>query len=463
MPLLAGLLLLPALAAHSARLSPRVAAPAVSAAPAGALAPAAPSLASASLAVPAAAVLGPRPAALQDAQVEALQAASDGLGRALVVETARPGALGEAGALTLGVVGTREQRAAADRIWDGRSVPGGERGLERAFPSVEQAVGTGRFVVAPARWGARLDEPGREARELETMAEPYRTARQLDRVARDPRGDGERFTIAAIGDAEPGRFWFSRRLFNPDPGMFWKLLGRADKLSPDLIMLMGDLVSRGTVANFHAFFLKLLATAVKSPLLSVIGNHDRRKPHGVTDSRIYGGLFGSTDYAFDRGGWRFVVLDSSAGRLTAEQLRWLDKTLVTGRSVVFTHMPPAPLGEFADWGRIKGHGGFKTGAEQFMHVVKRHRVARVYMGHVHALGAVERDGVRYVLTGGGGSPLYPHGKHLERRHHFLTIEFGPDGPEETVHYADGQTRPLTWTRPRERRAGARSRAPSEEA
>jgi hypothetical protein len=44
--------------------------------------------------------------------------------------------------------------------------------------------------------------------------------------------------------------------------------------------------------------------------------------------------------------------------------------------------------------------------------------------------------VRYVLTGGGGSPLYP-GPVKERFHHFLTVDDGPDGLVETVHRSDG--------------------------
>jgi hypothetical protein len=112
--------------------------------------------------------------------------------------------------------------------------------------------------------------------------------------------------------------------------------------------------------------------------------------------------------------------------------------LVKGKpTVVFTHMPPAPLGEWTDFGR-KGAGGFREGSDAFMRLMSERGVSRVYVGHVHAFGVLDRGGVRYVLTGGGGSPLYP-GPVKDRFHHFLSVEAGPSGLVETVHRADGSS------------------------
>ena len=76
-----------------------------------------------------------------------------------------------------------------------------------------------------------------------------------------------------------------------------------------------------------------------------------------------------------------------------------------------------------------------------MSLMSANKVARVYMGHIHGLGVLERGGVKYVLTGGGGSPLYP-GPVKQRLHHWLSVEAGPEGLVETVHTADGSTFPL---------------------
>ncbi|MBI3566129.1 MAG: metallophosphoesterase, partial [Elusimicrobia bacterium] len=299
-------------------------------------------------------------------------------------------------------------------------------------PSVENAAAAGLRVVAPRR-----EDPRGALAAARALAAPLRTAEQLARLAAAPRAEGETFRFELIGDAEPGRFWFSRALFNRDKSAFWKLLRRADAAGADFIVQLGDMVSRGVLRNFLEFFRRLRAHAPATPFLTVIGNHDRRSPHGVSDDRVYRELFGGTDYAFARGGWRFVVVDTSAGRLTAAQLSWLARAL-DGRTptVVFTHMPPAPLGEWTDFGR-KGAGGFREGAREFMRLMSERGVKRVYVGHVHALDALERGGVRYVLSGGGGSPLYP-GPVARRLHHSLTVELGPGGRvEETVRPLDG--------------------------
>lgn len=318
---------------------------------------------------------------------------------------------------------------APDRIsFDGRS--------PRAA-TIEDAVGRGHLVVAPNP--VRLP---RELDSLRSLARPFRTDEQLTKLAASPRGVGETFRFAVIGDAEPGRFWFSRTLFNT-PGVFWKLLTRADRSGADFIFQLGDMVSRGTVLNFWSFIKGLFSAGPRTPYLTAIGNHDRHKPHGITNDRVYRAAFGSPDYAFDRGGRRFIVLDSSAGRVTPVQLAWLSGLLDPEvPTVVFTHIPPAPLSEWTDWGSIKGAGGFKEGSAEFMRLMSENKVQRVYMGHIHGLGVLERGGVKYVLTGGGGSPLYP-GPVKTRLHHWLSVEAGPDGLVETVHAADGSSFPLS--------------------
>jgi hypothetical protein len=51
------------------------------------------------------------------------------------------------------------------------------------------------------------------------------------------------------------------------------------------------------------------------------------------------------------------------------------------------------------------------------------------------------EGVTYVLSGGGGSPLYPSTS-LARLHHYLEVEAGPEGVRETVRPLNGGSFPL---------------------
>lgn len=278
-------------------------------------------------------------------------------------------------------------------------------------------------------------------RDLADIAAPWRTKRQLARLDALKRYAHEPFKFAVLGDAEPGRFWVWRKLFNR-PGVFETQVRRAQAEACDFTMQLGDMVSRGTPHNYLAFFEGLKAWEVTTPYLTVIGNHDRRFPHGVTDCETYRSCFGPVNYAFDRGAWRFVSLDSSAHRVSARQLRWLDRVVVDGRrTVVFTHIPPAVLREWTDYGGAKGLGGFSEGAAELADLLSRKQVARVYLGHIHGFGVQDYKGVRYVLSGGGGSPLFPSGVR-DRFHHYLVVEAGPDGLRETVRSLDGREFPI---------------------
>jgi hypothetical protein len=339
--------------------------------------------------------------------------------------------------LDLGIVGPPEAVFEHyNAVFDGEAprVPDAQHGPMWSVPTVEEAVGRGFLVFTPRRALAHADDVAR-------LASPLATSRQLAKVHESPRAKGETVRFTVIGDAEPGRFWFSRALFGV-PGVFQRLLRRADSARPDFILQLGDLVSRGVVSQFRGLFNGLLAMQLKTPFLTIIGNHDRHKPHGVTHDKLFRRYWGATDWVLDRGDWRFVSVDSSAGRITADQLAWLERVLEPGkRLIVFTHVPPAPLAKFTDAGPLKGVGGFRTGAKAFMDLMSRRKVERVYMGHVHGLGVARHGGVTYVLSGGGGSPLYPSTA-LPKLHHAIDVEAGPEGVRETVVPLDGPSFPL---------------------
>lgn len=274
---------------------------------------------------------------------------------------------------------------------------------------------------------------------------PWSTARQLERLAASPRAPGATFRFAVIGDAEPGRFRLWRWLFNHGGrGAFERLLTQAAREPVDFVIQLGDMVSRGTPKLFARFLQILERVRPAAPYLTVLGNHDRESPHGRSDSSLYRRLFGAPDYRFDHGGVRFVVLDTSGFGVDSSRLEWLDRALdAPGPKIVFTHVPPWWLRPWTDFKGMRGVAGFRRGAREFGRILERHGVQRVYLGHIHGLGSQHISGVRYVLSGGGGSPLFPSGvrKH-NRYHHYLVVEVGPDGIRETVQRLDGRRHPL---------------------
>ncbi|MDE2143083.1 MAG: metallophosphoesterase, partial [Elusimicrobia bacterium] len=239
------------------------------------------------------------------------------------------------------------------------------------------------------------------------------------------------FTFGVIGDAERGRFpW--ERIFSPGPNVFSDQMGALQAASPDFIFQLGDFVSEGTPANYRDHVAWLDAHP-GPPLLRCIGNHDRSRPNGDADKNMYDAVFGPRDYFFDHDGWRFIALDSSDRKLTPAQLAWLKTALDSpARKVIFTHVPPKYLKKLKPLAAVgaletdsaqfnamqaedRKNGGvhdfftnyFEDGSDEFENLVTHGNVAAVYMGHIHAFWAADYRGVRYVISGGGGSPLYP--------------------------------------------------------
>ncbi|MBI5246757.1 MAG: metallophosphoesterase [Elusimicrobia bacterium] len=264
-----------------------------------------------------------------------------------------------------------------------------------------------------------------------------------------PRTAGAPFTFGVIGDAEHGRFWWER-IFSPEKAAFvdqWRALQTA---GVDFALQLGDFVSEGDAKNYRAHVKVIEAEAVR-PLLRCVGNHDRSRPNGDADKNLYDAVFGARDYFFDHGGWRFVSLDSSDRKVTAAQLAWLKAALaVPGPKVIFTHVPPdyiksiKPLAEVGELvketddekGAISDFftNYFKDGSKEFEELVTNGGVKAVYMGHIHAFWAADHRGVRYVISGGGGSPLYPlpPGYPKKRFAHVLRVVADKNGLTETV-------------------------------
>jgi predicted phosphodiesterase len=298
-------------------------------------------------------------------------------------------------------------------------------------------------------------------------ADPLRwsSAAQAARLAATA-GDGEEFTLGVLGDMEPGRFpW--QRIFAPKDGGR-RLLRDLLSAQPALVFQLGDFVSKGTDAAMHEG-LDFLDAEAAAPFFVVIGNHDRSRPNGPADKRAYTAAFGSPDFYVDHRGWRLIALDSSDRSVTPDQLAWLRGALDTPlRKMVFTHVPPAylkgairaecpktaSLAEVQPDAAAEAKAGawsqtfmgyFSEGAEGFEALVRASGVERVFFGHLHAFGTAEHNGVRYVLSGGGGSPLYPMPPWEPqcRLSHSLELRLGPEGIlSETVRPLEGPSFPL---------------------
>lgn len=216
-------------------------------------------------------------------------------------------------------------------------------------------------------------------------------------------GTGRPVRIALYGDVRGGHLIHA------------SLIERIRDEDPDLVLATGDLVRSGSdEGDWQRFFdltEELLATV---PYMSAQGNHDvgragdtRRR---FSDMFILPELVAGADprpawygwSSFEVGDVHVILLDSNAYDERA-QLDWLALDLKAARKrgakaiIAACHDGPFSRGE---------HGGNKLAAKKFVPLLVKHDAALLVSGHDHIYQRGKKDGLAYILSGGGGAPLY---------------------------------------------------------
>ena len=187
-----------------------------------------------------------------------------------------------------------------------------------------------------------------------------------------------------------------------------KVVNAMLKAEPDFVVHTGDLVSNGGETALWPIFFniekELLRQTVFFPSL---GNHERNDPQYYDFFDVK-----TPYYSFTWGGARFVVLNSdfdnaalsAAGKeqFWTEQTRWMEDELrasekATFRFLVFHH-PPITA--------VKRRQGENEREAALIPLFERYKVTAVFNGHDHAYQRHVKNGVQYIVTGGGGAPLY---------------------------------------------------------
>ena len=156
---------------------------------------------------------------------------------------------------------------------------------------------------------------------------------------------------------------------------------------PDLVLVTGDLVERGTADEYVV--LRACLDELGAPFALVRGNHDERDPlvEAFPDHPHLALGDPWVQYTIDDHDIRVVVADSTMpnrhdGGYDAERAAWLDHVLSERPdhpTVVAWHHPPIETGIW--W---MDAGGFNEGRELIADVIGRHsQVIRVVCGHQH--------------------------------------------------------------------------------
>jgi predicted phosphodiesterase len=213
-------------------------------------------------------------------------------------------------------------------------------------------------------------------------------------------GPGAVLRIGVYGDVRGGHAVHAR------------LVGHMLREGLDLVAVTGDLVARGSdEADWQRFYAVTHELLAQLPYYSVIGNHDlgwdgadpsKRAqvfalPPGPLDRPA-----GAYWYSRDVADVHLVFLDSNAYDRT-EQEAWLERSLAAARArrvraiIALTHDGPFARGY---------HGGNAVARARYVPILAKHRVDLLISGHDHIYQRGELEGVRYVVSGGGGAPLY---------------------------------------------------------
>jgi len=211
----------------------------------------------------------------------------------------------------------------------------------------------------------------------------------------------------------------------------------------------GDLVADGGKPDmWPPFFENGKELLRKSAFFPSLGNHERNSPSYYevfnADRRGY--------YSFKWGNAHFAVLNSDVGNYAGnaeardqywkEQLAWLDKDLTAAaaddyRFVMFHHPPYSATG--------RRQQAAARIAELVVPVIARHKVHAVFSGHDHNFQHHFNDGVRYIVTGGGGAPLYETDAFIpnvtvsaERIENFVVVRVNGKTATATAFTLDGR-------------------------
>jgi 3',5'-cyclic AMP phosphodiesterase CpdA len=185
---------------------------------------------------------------------------------------------------------------------------------------------------------------------------------------------------------------------------------------PSLVLNTGDLVAAGGDASaWQRYFEITRALGSTTPVVPALGNHESYLGGASRSWALFGlksaGSAPASGYAsFDWGALHFVVLDTNA--LDAEQLAWLTRDLAAAarrrpRAIfAICHEGPWSSGP---------HGGSSAMERDVVPILAAGGVTLLFAGHDHlyerGAGPVRGGGAAprrlpYVVTGGGGAPLY---------------------------------------------------------
>ena len=222
------------------------------------------------------------------------------------------------------------------------------------------------------------------------------------------------------------------------------------RLPVDFLVNTGDFVERGSSQQeWQTFF------DIEQPLLrdhcafSSVGNHELFDDNaGSAFERYFGPSTGKLYGTFRWSSTRFFLLNAFTSWSGGEEREWLTRELERADSepglqwrIVVVHFGPFSSGPHGNNERLL--------SANVPQLLGAHKIDLVISGHDHIYERGEAVGsgydLRYLVSGGGGAPLYkdikplPSTKMVEAAHHAIEIDVDQDAVSIVARRSDGST------------------------
>ena len=216
----------------------------------------------------------------------------------------------------------------------------------------------------------------------------------------------EGFTFIAFGDSRGG---------SKEQKTLAKLM---KEVVPNVVIHTGDLTSKGTSQEINEDVLELYKGVFSfDKFYPSLGNHDYATKKGEPFIETFELPGNERYYYFHEGDTLFIALDTNdpLNEEPNEMIPWRRKTLaVQGKKatwiVGYFHHPPYSSGA--------SHGSDLRVREKIVPILEKYNVDVVFTGHDHNYqrtceilnNTCVQNGVLYIVTAGGGAPLYSVGE-----------------------------------------------------
>ena len=220
--------------------------------------------------------------------------------------------------------------------------------------------------------------------------------------------------------------------------VYKKFLNTIDTQGINLIIHTGDVIDKpGNEAEWKRF---LELTGNNKTLHITPGNHDINNNKSLKIYRQY--IDKPPYYAFSLDDTQFIILctelPQEISRITGKQLDWLREELKKPFQYrfVFLHKPPLPT----TFGQRYGLDRYKEERDILYELLIKKKVNLVVAGHEHLYNRAAKDGITFVITGGGGAKLLTLKEEYGGFFHYIIAKRTKEGYVFTVYDMNGTIR-----------------------